>query len=102
MKRLTKGGLALKAIMSLTAYSLTGPTEGGTQTSYTFPAEEEQHVGTWLTWPHQHTYGKPTPRLNKNRLVSYWRMREWIYLRLILSLLRQMMSGLRIRANVCL
>lgn len=29
MKRLTKGGLALKAIMSLTAYSLTGPTEEG-------------------------------------------------------------------------
>lgn len=44
--------------MSLTASSLTGPTEEATQTSYTFPAEEEQHEGAWLTWPHQHTYGK--------------------------------------------
>lgn len=25
--------------------------------SYYFPAEEEKHEGTWLTWPHQYTYG---------------------------------------------
>lgn len=23
-----------------------------------FPVEEEKHEGTWLTWPHPHTYGK--------------------------------------------
>lgn len=26
--------------------------------SYRFPSEEGLHEGTWLTWPHQYTYGK--------------------------------------------
>lgn len=25
---------------------------------YKFPDENQQHEGTWLTWPHSHTYGK--------------------------------------------
>ncbi|MBG9368107.1 agmatine deiminase family protein [Streptococcus sp. NLN64] len=25
---------------------------------FTFPAEDEKHEGTWLTWPHAKTYGK--------------------------------------------
>lgn len=24
---------------------------------YYFPAEEEEHEGTWLTWPHHYSYG---------------------------------------------
>lgn len=27
-------------------------------TEYYFPSEESAHEGTWLTWPHHHTYGK--------------------------------------------
>lgn len=26
-------------------------------TQYTFPAEDTQHEGTWLIWPHHYTYG---------------------------------------------
>lgn len=25
---------------------------------YQFPSEDAKHEGTWLTWPHHHTYGK--------------------------------------------
>lgn len=25
---------------------------------YQFPSEEQRHEGTWLNWPHHHTYGK--------------------------------------------
>lgn len=25
---------------------------------YHFPHEDQEHEGTWLTWPHEHTYGK--------------------------------------------
>lgn len=28
------------------------------QAQYTFPDENEPHEGTWLIWPHAHTYGK--------------------------------------------
>lgn len=36
-----------------------GDMDGGAQAmeQYTFPAEEAAHEGTWLTWPHHHTYG---------------------------------------------
>ncbi len=27
--------------------------------TYTMPAEENQHEGTWLQWPHQYEYGNP-------------------------------------------
>lgn len=27
-------------------------------TQYHFPSEDKPHEGTWLTWPHHHTYGK--------------------------------------------
>lgn len=35
------------------------PKEGVTvmQSDYRFPSEEGIHEGTWLTWPHHHTYG---------------------------------------------
>ncbi|WP_315078161.1 agmatine deiminase family protein [uncultured Clostridium sp.] len=26
--------------------------------NYYFPAEEREHEGTWLSWPHYYTYGK--------------------------------------------
>lgn len=29
-----------------------------TQVEYAFPSEEARHEGTWLTWPHEYTYGK--------------------------------------------
>ena len=28
---------------------------------YTMPAEEAEHEGTWLQWPHKYTYGQDTP-----------------------------------------
>lgn len=31
--------------------------EDSPMSSYYFPSEEEKHEGTWLTWPHQYTYG---------------------------------------------
>lgn len=30
---------------------------GETTMTYTMPAEDTAHEGTWLTWPHQYTYG---------------------------------------------
>lgn len=30
---------------------------GVMQSDYHFPSEESIHEGTWLTWPHHHTYG---------------------------------------------
>ena len=29
--------------------------------AYTMPSEEAEHEGTWLQWPHHHTYGQDTP-----------------------------------------
>lgn len=29
--------------------------------AYTMPAEEEEHEGTWLQWPHRYEYGQSTP-----------------------------------------
>lgn len=31
--------------------------EGFPMSSYTFPAEDAAHEGTWLNWPHHYTYG---------------------------------------------
>lgn len=31
--------------------------EDTAMTEYTFPAEDAAHEGTWLNWPHHHTYG---------------------------------------------
>lgn len=30
--------------------------------TYVFPDENEKHEGTWLIWPHEHTYGKAYAR----------------------------------------
>lgn len=32
--------------------------EKSSEESLYFPAEDTKHEGTWLTWPHAHTYGK--------------------------------------------
>lgn len=33
-----------------------------TANTYRFPYEDQEHEGTWITWPHSHTYGKKYTR----------------------------------------
>lgn len=40
-----------------------------------FPAEEEKHEGTWLTWPHHYTYG-----------VEYRKELEGIWVQMVIAL----------------
>lgn len=49
--------LAAVALVSLGAGLLVNK-EVAAMEKYTFPAEDEKHEGTWLTWPHAKTYGK--------------------------------------------
>ncbi|MBB5182124.1 agmatine deiminase family protein [Catenisphaera adipataccumulans] len=37
-------------------------TANAKETTYTFPDENQKHEGTWLIWPHAHTYGKAYAR----------------------------------------
>lgn len=58
------GGLILAAIGIYFGVHLTnnaanqGNQEEEKKMTYTIPAEELPHEGTWLTWPHPHTYGQ--------------------------------------------
>ena len=47
--------LPLLSFFGCTADSRDG--EGG-MGLYTLPSENSPHEGTWLSWPHHHTYGK--------------------------------------------
>lgn len=55
--------ILITATMFLTAYAalanIKQPKEKGSfDMTYRMPAEDLPHEGTWLTWPHRHTYGK--------------------------------------------
>ena len=45
-------------VTALTAGMLFGSRPSQAASQYTFPAETAPHEGTWLVWPHAHTYGK--------------------------------------------
>ena len=55
-KRLLLTMAASAALLAGCAQS--GEAEASGSASYTFPDENEKHEGTWLIWPHSHTYGK--------------------------------------------
>lgn len=60
MNRIT--AISILAAMLLTTCTPTENTKvkeikEGTPMTYNMPAEDLPHEGTWLTWPHRHTYG---------------------------------------------
>ncbi|MBJ6746688.1 agmatine deiminase family protein [Streptococcus sp. 121] len=57
MKKWKKVLLAALALVSLGAGCLVNKEVAAVE-KFTFPAEDEKHEGTWLTWPHAKTYGK--------------------------------------------
>lgn len=50
--------LGLGLCLGLAAYPAARAATDAGVTPYTFPAEDSQHEGTWLIWPHRYTYGK--------------------------------------------
>lgn len=57
MKKYLLGLAAGLSILSGCTSQTEPATEKETKT-YHFPHEDQKHEGTWLTWPHEHTYGK--------------------------------------------
>lgn len=45
-----------------------GCTKTEDEMNYTYPEESSLHAGTWLTWPHEYTYGKKY----KNEIEPVW------------------------------
>lgn len=57
--------LSLVAVLTLAACTGKGAEQkkmNNTPVQYTFPDENKPHEGTWLIWPHAHTYGKKYAR----------------------------------------